>query len=99
MPFRSKVQALIEELDTVDHIRNVSRTIDFKDLPEPLQKSLGFLKNNVSSVSADVRRYSLVTGLKELDTSMLNNLTQLGKNLASIHTEGNKLVVDVKKSY
>lgn len=92
---RSKV--LLEELDTVDRIRNVSRTIDFKDLPEPMQKSLGFLKNDVSSVSADVRKYSLVTGLKELDPSMLSNLTQLGRNLASIHTEGNKLVVDIKK--
>lgn len=93
----SRSKRFLEELDTVGQISNRSKNIDFKDLPEPLQKSLGFLRGQVDWVSADARNYSVGTKLHELDSYVVSNLAQLGKHLASINTKDNSIVVNVKK--
>jgi hypothetical protein len=95
----SKAQQVIEELSTVAFIDDSPKEIKYEDLPEPIRKAVGFLSKNVKNVSSTLGTYNLDTDLTDLNASLIDNLSKLGKHLAKIKPVGDKLVISLKKDW
>lgn len=95
----SKAKQVLDELSTVAVMNDNPKVIKFDDLPEPIRKAVGFLSKNVTNVTSTLGTYNLDTNLTDLSASLIDNLSRLGKHLASIRPVDNKLVFYLKKDW
>jgi hypothetical protein len=94
---KSKASKVLEVLHT-SPLKDEPKAIKFSDLPEPIQKAVGFISKDVTGVTSTLGTYNIKTGLTDLSTSLLSNLSSLGKRLSKVTAEDNKLVLVLKKN-
>lgn len=95
----SKAKKVLEELHTVAVMKDDPKVIKFDDLPEPVRKAAGFLSKNVTAVTSTLSTYNIGTNLTDLSASLIDNLSKLGKHLAKIKPENDRLVFYLKKDW
>ena len=95
----SKAKQVLEQLHTVAVMDDTPRKIEFGNLPEPIRKAVGFLSKNITNVTSSLGTYNLNTDLTDLSASLIANLSNLGKHLAKIKADNNKLVISLKKDW
>ena len=95
----SKAKKVLEELHTVAVLKDNPRDMKFGDLPEPIRNAVGFLSKNITNVTSTLGTYNIGTNLTDLSASLIDNLSRLGKHLAKIKPENDKLVFYLKKDW